>query len=128
MSRVVTISLWCVFSVIACRGAERPGFEVVRVPELAYLSADAATTPDAGEREAGPPTRGSGTLRLVMPPNCTDVPKREPTEDEAASDFPECPNYKSQRLIFDTDRTKRAREKMGRPICCYVVPQGDYGE
>jgi hypothetical protein len=127
MSRVVTpwMGVGLVLA-IACHAATGPGFEVDRLPETAYLTPDAAPPPDGGPREGGA-QRDSGALRLVMPSNCVAAPARPPSDDEAASDFPECPNNKGERLYFDGQKTQRVRDKMQRTVCCYSVPQNDYG-
>jgi hypothetical protein len=114
MSRAIL----AVLIVAACRGQEQPGFDIVRVPQTAYLTPDAAPAPDAGAPDAS--GREGGTFRPSIPPLCFTPPPKTPTEDEAVEAFPECTQYHAQQY-FDEDRTKRAREKAQKPLCCYQV-------
>lgn len=128
MRRLVTVMATVTSMALACRAAEGPRFEVVRLPETAYLTPDAAAPPDAGAREAGS-GRGAGTSKPVLPSNCYAAPAKTPSDDEASSDFPDCVQAKSERLYLDPEKTRRTREKMGREdVCCYTAPRYDYGE
>jgi hypothetical protein len=104
----------------ACRAEEQPGFDIVRVPQTAYLTPDAAVAPDAGAPEAG--TREGGAFRPSIPPLCFVPPPRAPSEDESVGEpYPECAQYRNGSQYFDKDRTDRAREKAKKPLCCYQI-------
>ena len=123
MPKAVLPLLAC--AVVVLMGCHRPDggeFEVVRLPESAYLAHDAAPGVDAGAVEGGS-GRGTGARKPVMPANCVKPPAKTPSDDEASSDFPECMQSKNDRMYLDPEKTKRVREKMGdEGVCCYSTP------
>jgi len=110
--------------VAACGGQEQPGFDIVRLPQTAYMPApDAAASPDSGPPDAGP--RPAGSFRPVIPPLCFAPPTKPPSEDDSAGDpYPECLGYRTGNQYLDRERTERVRGKVQKPVCCYSVNQG----
>lgn len=129
MQRVAPFAHLLVCAAIAAVGCHRPtgaGFEVARLPETVYLTPDAATVADSGGADAGGSGRGNAARKPVMPANCSKAPARQPNDDEASADYPECMMYRNERLYLDPEKTKRVREKMGQEdVCCYSAPQYD---
>jgi hypothetical protein len=118
MSRALLASAAILAVGFACRG-QRPAFDIVKVPETAYLTPDAAVAPDAGAPDAN--RREGGTFRPRIPQLCFAPPSVPPQEEDAADDHPECARYHPVSQIFDGERTTRVREKVGKPVCCYQV-------
>lgn len=87
-----------------------PGFDLVRVPESAYLVLDGgpreggATGGDGGKTDGGPATA-----------QCFPVP--EEGDFEADDDFSDCPASHGGDVI-DPQATRRHRDR-GEELCCY---------
>ena len=124
MSRAMLAPMAVLVIVAACRGQEQSGVEIVRVPQTAYLTPDAAVAPDAGGRDAG--AREGGAFRPSIPPMCFLPPPRAPSEDESVGDpYAECARYRNGSQYFDESRTERAREKAKKPLCCYQISRDE---
>jgi hypothetical protein len=92
--------------VIGCRDASDPGFEIVRVPQSAYLAPDAAPKLDAAPVAT---TTDAGPEPLVL---CIS---RQDTGEESD----ECPDEHEGRH-YDEKATARHRSKGDdSTVCCY---------
>ncbi len=88
-----------------------PGFDVVRVPETAYL------TPDASHGDGGRTlTRDAGSLPLIV---CIPELEEPGEEDKVATDYTSCP-LEHEGRNFDSKATERHRKKDDESaVCCY---------
>jgi len=122
MTRAMLVPAAVLVVGFACRG-QQPSFDIVKVPETAYLTPDAAAAPDAGPPDAS--RREGGTFHARIPQLCYPPPILPPQEEDAASDHPECAAYHPVSQMFDGERTDRVREKIGRAVCCYQVSRDE---
>jgi hypothetical protein len=101
-------------SLVACRAS--PPFEIVQVPEIAYLGPDArapapmSTAPDAG-RDA------SSAFMLCIEPEAKDDDEEKTAEEASEFSDPSCPTRYQGRFL-DTRVTQRHRDN-GEHQCCY---------
>ena len=99
-----------VLIVASCRDDD-PGFEIVRVPQSAYV-----TAPDAGAQldgDAAAGDAGLGPLYICIPQ------LDEPGEgDEVSEDYPSC-KLEHEGRKFDKRITERHRNKDESEVCCY---------
>ena len=87
-----------------------PGFDLIRVPESAYLTLDGGRGEGGADGGDGGKTDGSGP-----PAQCFPVP--EDGDFEADDDFPDCPAAHEGDAI-DPQGTQRHRDK-SELLCCY---------
>ena len=94
---------------LGCHGDD-PGFDVVRVPKTAYVSADASARTAPGQVDAAADAHEG----LVV---C--VPESSDPGDETAEDYPHCP-LKYEDRSFDVRATERHRKRDDESaVCCY---------
>ena len=89
-----------------------PGFDLIRVPESAYLAFDGG--PDAARSDAGDAGRPDAGTALVQ---CYPVPPDFDGDFQASDDFTDCPATHDGDAI-DVPTTQRHRDK-DEAMCCY---------
>jgi hypothetical protein len=106
LSRLVALSILG----LKCQGTD-PGFDVVRVPQTAYVSSDASAARDGGPLVGD---AGRGPI-VVCIPELTDPGE----DDKVATEFANCLLHHEGRS-FDSRATERHRKKDDESqVCCY---------
>ena len=108
-SAVIVGSAFFAASLFGCPPRD-PGFDLIRVPETAYLTLDGGLKEGGGDGGDGGKSDGGAALAQCFP-----VP--EEGDFEADDDFPDCPASHDGDAI-DPQGTQRHRDK-SEALCCY---------
>ncbi len=118
MKRTQAAALMAALLALACPQAEAPPFEIVRVPESAYLEPDAAAppeaaAPDAAQRSPRPP------VKAALPSSCFELEAGAPRSADEDEDYPECERRRGRISFFEPTLTHQIRTMLDRNVCCY---------
>lgn len=119
MCVVLAASFACAALALACQ--QDSGLDIVRVPQSAYSSPDAARPSLPVTKDAG--TEAGAFMVCIDAPPSTDDDKDETSEEakpevEMSSDFADCP-LKYEGRPLDPRTTQRHRDKDNERACCY---------